>query len=138
MLSDKSKKIINIVVWVAVGIAIIMMIISAIIEVSENHRIAKEEFEQRKILENALENLDSVKCRVYADPLKCAAMISRRTNLKACENLVENPLNQSYFVLACKATASENLSFCNTLNKNEKWVCEELAESAIRRLNNEN
>jgi len=134
MLSNKSKRIINIIVWIVVAITVLLMIINAIIQISENRRIAKWEFEQQKILENALQSLNTSKCSSYKYPLGCGVMIARKTSLEACENLGDK---ESYLVLACKSATSKNLSFCNPLNKYDKWTCEELAQSAIDKIKDE-
>ena len=135
MQSDKGKKIINVIVWIVVIATVILMIINAIIQISENKRIARWENEQQKILDDAILNLNTSRCTDYIKyPIGCAIIIAMKTSLESCE-LINEP---EYWVRACKSAASNNLIYCSNLDKYDKWVCEEIAQSAINKLKNEN
>jgi len=133
MKNKKFPKIVIVIAFVILALLLLFILVGTIITLREDKKIADYYISQQKILNEALETLDATKCSEYIQyPLGCVVMIAKRTSLDTCGNLSEN-----YLVLACKSAASNNLTFCDSLNKYEKWTCEELAQSAINHLEND-
>lgn len=133
MLSNKGKKILNIIVWVFVTIAIIMMIINGIMEYNWKKNHEKWEADNQAILEDALKTGNITRCEDYIkDPVKCAILVAKIFGLKVCESWGED-LRE---VLICKAGATGNLSLCYNDSLEAIWQrnCEDITTSVLGRV----